>query len=89
MREYNKAGAERFKVGNDSAIPTEGALGGDCRVFVPEVSLAGRPKSSLQGGIHGVLRNKYPIGAMFLVGTIQAPEMLVKLAFINVLESSC
>ena len=35
-------------------------------MFVEEVSLAGMPKSSLQGRIHGVFWNKYPIVATFL-----------------------
>ena len=36
-------------------------LSGRYGVFVEEVSLAGMPKPSLQGGIDGVFWSKYPI----------------------------
>ncbi len=34
---------------------------------VEEVSLAGMPKPSLQGRIHGVFRNRLPIGARVVI----------------------
>jgi hypothetical protein len=37
------------------------ALSGDHGVFVEEVLLAGMPTSSVQGCIHSVFRNKYPM----------------------------
>ena len=48
------------------------APSGDCWVFVEEVFLAGMPKSSLQGGIHGVFWNKYPI----VVTTLKRTDVL-------------
>ena len=46
-------------------IPAHNMRSGDYRVFVEEVFLAGMPKSSLQGCIHGVFWNKYPVVVTF------------------------
>ena len=56
----------KLQAGPDNPLFGRGALSGGCRVFVEEVFLAGMPKSSLQGRIHGVFWNKYPMVATSL-----------------------